>query len=95
MYVDPAAVAEQDSLRTRRAFIGLLSTLAGVEQTYTSDDGAAVNPPYQYQVIGPQGVAVQGAPVSTAQGVNLGGITIPPAVLLLGVVALAAYALSK
>lgn len=62
-------IAQQDELRTKRSFIGFISTALGVnDQTYAGQDGTAVNLPRQYQTIGVNGsVGVEGAPISNAQ----------------------------
>jgi hypothetical protein len=82
-------IAQQDEMRTKRAFISFLSTALGADQMYAGQDASAVNPPYRYQVIGPTGVGIEGAPVSTAQSsvrlsmpVALAGVGVLVALLL-------------
>lgn len=75
-------IAEQDALRTKRAFISFLSTAFGVDQSMPGQDGYAANYPRQYQVVGQNGaVGVEGAPISNLQ---VGTLLRSPVVLLLG-----------
>ena len=55
------ATAAQDALRPYRNFINVLAGVVN-DQSYPGQDGIAVNGTYQYQVIGPNGVAVEGSP---------------------------------
>ena len=81
---DTATVtAQQDALRPYRMFVGALTgALLGADQTYAGADGYSWNHPYQYQTIGPYGVAVEGAPVATTPS---GGLYISPMLVFLGI----------
>lgn len=85
------ATAQQDALRPLRQFVGLLSVLTN-EQTWANADQYATNQPYQYQAIGPTGVAVEGAPIATT---NSGGLVISNGLLMLGLGVVAALVLLK
>lgn len=80
-------IAEQDALRTKRAFISFLSTAFGVDQSLPTQDSYSANYPRQYQTIGLNGaVGVEGAPISNQQA---GALLRSPLVLLLGGAAVA------
>lgn len=85
--------AQQDALRPLRMFVGALTgaVMAG-EQSYAGSDGYAWNLPGQYQTVGPYGVAVEGAPISTTRG---GGLYISPMVVMLGIGAAAMLLIKK
>ena len=87
---DPAAA--QDALRPLRNFVSLLSGAAG-EQTWAEADAYAVNPPGQLYTQGPNGIAIEGKPITVApaSGQKQG---IPPWLILAGVVA-AGWALTR
>jgi len=70
-----------DDERTKRMFVSALSSAMGLEQSYASQDGNAVNTTSQYQVIGPSGVGIEGKPISTAQPTVLG---FPVGMLVIG-----------
>lgn len=84
---DQTVAQQQDVLRVARAFIGALSGGSG-DQNYSSQDPLAINPPGQFVVLGPQGVAVEGRStiIGAAPG---GGLVISPTLVLivLGVIA--------
>lgn len=84
-------ISQQDQQRTARSFISFLTTAFGVDQQPVGVDGTAANTPYRYQAIGPTGVGIEGAPVSSAQPVAAG---ISP-VLLLAAGAVVAFLLVK
>lgn len=48
-------VNQADTLRTNRAFVGFLSSILGVDQTYSSDDAVVGNAPGQYIIANPDG----------------------------------------
>lgn len=79
------AVQNQDALRIMRAFVGAVTGYTS-EQSYAGEDGTVSNPPGQFMVVGPQGVATEGT--STLRTTATGGLVIPPAVILLGAGAL-------
>lgn len=81
---NPDAVAQQDQLRTLRAFVGFAGQLLG-DQQLAGADGYAMNQPYQYQSIGPTGWGIEGAPISSAQGAK-SAAGVSPVVLVLGAV---------
>ncbi|GKT19556.1 hypothetical protein AVHY2522_22910 [Acidovorax sp. SUPP2522] len=73
--------AQQDALRPIRMFVGgLTGVLMGYDQTYAGADGTSWNTPYRYQSVGPYGVAVEGAPISTTPG---GGLYVSPMLVML------------
>lgn len=82
---DPAQ--QQDQLRPVRQFISLLAGATG-DQTYSGQDGYAVNPSGQFLSQGPNGVVVEGQPIVKTAG---GGLALSPAVVMLGVGAVLAY----
>lgn len=89
--MDPIVQA-QDEQRTARSFISFLSTAMGVDQTYASQDGYAVNMPRQYQSIGPNGlVGVEGTSRSSGQMQSL----ISSPVVLLALAAAVAFLVLK
>lgn len=76
-------VQQQDSLRPWRMFVGgLAGALAGAEQSYAGQDAYSYNMPYGYQVVGPYGVGVEGAPISATRS---GGLVISPMLVLIGI----------
>jgi hypothetical protein len=88
-----AQTQQADNLRPLRAFVGALQGYLGTDQTYANQDNVAVNPPLQYQVIGPNGqVGQEGRPVSNAQPLAMLG---SPVVLLIGVAIVAVLVLRK
>lgn len=85
-----ADVAQADEARTKRAFIGLLSSALGVDQIMTTDDAWAANTPGQYVIANPDGTYSKvGQSVSNLNSGNLaaGGFTITPGLLIVGALA--------
>ena len=82
---DPAQA--QDQLRPVRQFISLLAGATG-DQTYAGYDSYAVNPSGQFYAQGPNGVAVEGQPIVRTPG---GGVSLSPAIVMLGIGAVLAY----
>ena len=88
-----ALIAQQDDQRTKRAFIGFLSSALGMDQSYSGQDSQAVNVPRQYQTIGLNGaVGVEGAAVSSAQRQ---AVMLSPTVLILGALVVGYLVLKK
>ena len=76
---DPVAVNDRN--RTARAFISFLNTVVN-DQSYPGQDGYAVNPPRQYQTIGPGGlVGVEGT--SSSNGQSSIALSVSPLMLLM------------
>lgn len=70
--------------RTKRLFVGFLSSALGVDQTYLNDDAYAANGVNQFVIANPDGTYSQvGRSVSNQQGVAAAG-GISPIVLLIG-----------
>ena len=85
-YMDTSrAERDSDEDRTKRAFIGFLSSALGVDNVYTGDDTGLGTNPGQYSIANPDGtVSVLGQPVSNTQrGAAPTGLTITPGLLLL------------
>ena len=85
MQNDAALAQDADEQRTRRAFVGFLSSVLGVDQSYTSDDAnpAGSNRTGQYTIANPDGNYSQlGQPVSN-QTQPLAAAGISPGMLLL------------
>lgn len=87
------AADKADEERTKREFIGFLSSVLGVDQSYTTDDGRVMSwQPGQYVIANPDGTASQlGQPVSNVQRAAApaaSGVTISPGLLLVLGVAL-------
>lgn len=84
-----AQTAQADEERTKRAFIGFLSSALGVDQTYTNDDAFAQNAPGQYIIANPDGSysqvgrSVSNLNSSTAQ---VAGFAVTPGLLIIGAV---------
>jgi hypothetical protein len=78
-------IAAQDSQRTQRNFIALLSGAFGTDHSMANEDGFAINQPGGYQTMGYNGaVGVEGQPISNLQGG--GGLVITlPFLLICGV----------
>lgn len=88
------AIQANDENRTARAFISFLATAIGNDQSLPGQDGYAVNPPRQYQTMGPGGlVGIEGTSSSNAQGGRTVALSASPLLLLL--VAGAAWLLLK
>jgi len=69
--------------RTKRLFVGFLSSALGVDQTYLNDDAYASSATNQFVIANPDGSYSQvGRSVSNQQGVAAAGIS--PLILLLG-----------
>lgn len=79
------ATRTADEERTKRAFIGFLSTALGVDQTPVGQDAVMGRGTGQFTVANPDGTySVQGQAVSNVQGViGPGGLMITPGLLLL------------
>lgn len=84
-----SVVDQQDSLRSIRNFLSLVNG-ATQDQSWSGQDGVAVNSPGQVGVQGPNGVAVEGQPVTLASRVNL---QFTPGMMI--VAALAIYLLTR
>ena len=89
---DTAQVQQADEFRTKRLFVGLLSSALGIDQTYNNDDYYASNAPDQYVIANPDGTfSVQGRARSNLNSASTAaGLVIPPGLLLLGGLFLAA-----
>lgn len=56
---------EAHEQRTKLLFLGFLSSVLGVDQTYSGDDGTPASQPGQYTIANPDGTySVQGQAVS-------------------------------
>lgn len=84
---------QQDGLRTLRQFVGTVGgALAGYENATAWTDGRAYSLPGQYQVIGRNGVYVEGTPYGLPiQATPGGGVYISPMVVLIGIGAAVAF----
>lgn len=87
--------AAQDDLRPARMFIGVLQSAFGLDQQAGGYDSQAVNSPYRYQAIGPTGVGIEGAPISTAQGAGQSAAAGMSPLMLVGLAVVAALVLPK
>lgn len=85
-----ADTALADEQRTKRLFVGFLSGLLGVDQSYTGEDSAPASRTGTYQIANPDGTySVLGQPVSSQNQNPISTITgISAEVLLLGAIAL-------
>ena len=84
MQENPALAADRaDEERTKRLFVGFLSSVLGVDQTFNGEDGRAQSSANQYIIGNPDGTYSQlGRPVSNVQaGTTVAGI--PTGFLLL------------
>lgn len=83
------ATQRADEERTKRSFIGFLSSVLGVDQTYTNDDYLPANQTGQYIIANPDGSYSQvGRSVSNLQPIQgVTGFTITPGMVLLAAVA--------
>lgn len=80
---EASIVRAQDDMRPFRMFVGALTgALMGADQSAVGTDYTVANWPYQYQSVGPYGVAVEGSPVAATRG---GGLYISPMVVLIGI----------
>ncbi len=83
----PATPApQQDALRSVRNFVSLLSGATG-DQTYAETDSSASNPSGRFMAQGPNGVTVEGQPV-TLQRPESAGVSVSPMGLLLAALAI-------
>lgn len=84
--LDTPQVAQADEFRTKRLFVGLLSSALGVDQTYANEDYNASNAPDSYIIANPDGTfSVQGRARSNLNSRQVAaGLVIPPGLLLLG-----------
>lgn len=86
LVADQTTRADED--RTKRAFIGFLSSVLGVDQTMTSADGQVGSPTGQYVIANPTGTySVQGQPVSNLNTATIAGV--PVGFILLAALAFA------
>jgi t-SNARE complex subunit (syntaxin) len=77
-------VNQADQERTKRLFVGFLSSALGVDQNYTSEDAYISNAPGQFVIANPDGTVSQvGRSVSNVQGLGAAGLTLSPMLLLL------------
>lgn len=75
--------ANSDEERTKRLFVGFLSSALGVDQTYAGEDGYAASSTGTYTIANPDGTySVLGQPVSN-QNTPAVVAGIPPGFLLL------------
>lgn len=75
---------QQDEQRTKRAFVGFLSSVLGVDQVYTNDDASASQASGQYIIANPDGTYSRlGQPVSNIQRTSAGGLVLSPGLLIL------------
>lgn len=82
MFVDDQTAAQQqDELRPLRQFISLANGVLN-DQSYAGQDYTANNAPRQFQVIGPTGSSVEGAPIRLTGD---GALTISPGLVLVGI----------
>jgi t-SNARE complex subunit (syntaxin) len=86
-------VNQADTERTKRAFVGFLSSALGVDQTYAYEDSNVGNLPGQYIIANPDGTYSQVGRAVSSQQASIAGITVTPALLILG--AIAAFFLLK
>lgn len=84
-----AQATQQDWLRGVRGFV---NGLAGVvnDQSWAGEDQRVYNLPYAYQTVGPNGNAIEGAPIAVTRsgGVQISNGTL---MLILGAVAVFLY----
>lgn len=81
-------VNQADTERTKRAFVGFLSSALGVDQTYAYEDTNVGNLPGQYIIANPDGTYSQlGRSNSSQQSAMPGGFVLTPGLLILGAVA--------
>lgn len=78
--------SQQDALRPIRQFVGLVGgAVAGYENATYGYDGGVYNLPGGYQVIGRNGVAVEGTPYGLPFAPTPGGgLYISPTLILFG-----------
>lgn len=81
-----AQTAQADEERTKRAFVGFLSSALGIDQNYAGEDSYIGSAPDQYVIANPDGsFSVQGRARSSLQSpAAAAGLVIPPGLLLLG-----------
>lgn len=78
---DQEQAADED--RTKRLFIGFLTSALGVDQTYIGADGQPASQTGQYTILNPDGsYSVQGQSVSN-QNTVAGALGLSPGLLLL------------
>ena len=88
-----AQTQQADIERTKRAFVGFLGSVLGVDQTYANEDQYVGNAPGQYVIANPDGTySAMGRSSSNLQSVAP-GFAITPALILIGLVAF--FALKK
>lgn len=91
VYTTSGLTAEQvqqaDEERTKRAFIGFLSSAVGLDQTYANDDPFVGQQTGQYVIANPDGsYSVQGRSASNQQSITgaASGLVITPGLLVVG-----------
>jgi hypothetical protein len=80
-------VQQADEERTKRAFIGFLSSAVGLDQTYANDDPYIGQAPGMYVIANPDGsYSQQGRSVSNQQSITSAapGVVITPGLLVVG-----------
>jgi hypothetical protein len=71
--------------RTKRLFVGFLSSALGVDQTYTNQDNYVGNSADQFYIANPDGsYSVQGRARSNLQGTQQASGGIPPLLIVIG-----------
>lgn len=86
--VQGLSAAQADEDRTKRAFVGFLSSALGLDQNYTSDDASPIGADRGYVIANPDGsYSAVGQSRSNLQGVSVAGLTITPGLLILAAVA--------
>lgn len=69
-------------LSVARQFVSVLSrAFDAYDNSYASEDMYAVNPPRQYQVVGPYGTSVEGTTLATTTA--QGGVYVSPTLVLI------------
>ena len=80
---DATLTQDADEMRTKRAFVGFLSSVLGVDQTYAGQDATVGNRADQFTIADPQGNYSQlGQPVSNLNQ-PLAAAGVSPGMLLL------------
>lgn len=84
-------VNQADTERTKRLFVGFLSSALGVDQTFANDDMNPTNAPGQYIVANPDGtystIGRSQSNLNSAQSPINSGLVITPGLILLAVAA--------
>jgi hypothetical protein len=81
------AIQQADEDRTKRAFVGFLSSALGIDQTYANDDFLPSNQTGQYIIANPDGSFSQvGRSVSNLQTVQgVPGFVLTPGMVVLAI----------